>query len=129
MLLLVVWIGSRRFGPARDLCGDHARPGRVDRRVRLRAGQGRPIAPLGARYVGELVAEGGRAPGHAAGKSAVDQAAHVDRIAARRGLTVRATTLLERARGVASGAPSSDALALAKDAHALRERLLGNEPT
>lgn len=129
VLLLVVWIGSRRFGPARDLSATTHGPAESIAVSAFVLAEGRPVATLSARYVTELVAEVAERLGMPPGKSAVDQAAHVDRIAARRGLAVRATALLERARVMASGAPRSDALALAKDAHALRQRLLGNERT
>src|SRR5690606_3995091 len=86
--------------------------------------EGRPIGRLAERYVTELGADLAERPGLAPGATSSAQAAHVDRIAARRGETVRAAALLERARIAGGGATAADALALAREAHALRERLL-----
>lgn len=124
VLLLLVWIGSRRFGPARDLSAPAHGPAESISVAAFVLAEGRPIATLAERYVGEIVADLAERLGLPPGRDSSARAAYIDRIAAQRGESARASTLLERARALASSAsPKNDALALAREAHALRERL------
>jgi hypothetical protein len=82
--------------------------------------EGRPIEQLALRYVHEQLADLAERLGLAPGRSPADQAAHIDRVAARRGIEgPRAASLLARAGALGP----ADALALCQAAHDLRVRL------
>ncbi len=131
VLLLIVWIGSRRFGPPRDFVPLGKGPQESIAVSAFVLSEGRPITTLVERYVYSLVADLAERLGLEPGRSANEQAAHIDRIAKNRGETVFATALLANARTLAtasrSGNRPKNALALARAAHGLHARLLSRK--
>ncbi len=121
VLLLIVWIGSRRFGPPRELAPLAHGPSESIAVSAFVLAEGRPEATLAEAYVREVIAELAERLGLAPGQPPRAQAAHIDRIAARRGEEARATALLDRA---AVPGHASAPLALAREAHQLRQRML-----
>lgn len=125
VLLLVVWIGSRRFGRAQGLAKLGHGPAESIAVSAFVLSEGRPIETLAARYVHEQLADLAERLGLAAGRSPAEQAAHVDRVAARRGVEKpSAASLLARAGAL--GRSPAEALALCQAAHDLRVRLFAH---
>lgn len=125
LLGLVVWMGSRRFGPARDLTPTVHGPAESIAVSAFVLAEGRPLERLTESYVHALLAELAERLGVPPGKSPREHAAHIDVVAARRGETVRASALLERAEILGrTRAARADAMNLAREAHAFRTRLL-----
>ena len=122
VLLLVAWIGSRRFGRPAGLAKLGHGPAESIAVSAFVLSEGRPIETLAMRYVHEQLADLAERLGLAPGRSPADQAAHIDRVAARRGIPEpTAASLLARAGAL--GKSPRDALALCQAAHALRVRL------
>lgn len=121
LVLLVVWIGSRRFGRPQDLPPPRHGPAESIAVSAFVLAEGRPLGPLAARYVHAQLADLSARLGLAPGRPPSEQAAHIDRVAAQRGEEPRAAALLARAD---AGPTKSDALRLAQDAHQLRARIL-----
>jgi hypothetical protein len=125
VLLLVVWIGSRRFGRAQDLAKLGHGPAESIAVSAFVLSEGRPIETLAARYVHEQLADLAERLGLAPGRSPAEQAAHIDRVAARRGVEKpSAASLLARAGAL--GRSPAEALALCQAAHDLRGRLFAH---
>jgi hypothetical protein len=130
VLLVVVWLGSARFGSVRDLDPPRHGPAESIAVSAFVLAEGRPIGTLTESYVRELIADLAVRLGLAPGRPIDQQIAHVDAIATRRGEGQRAATLLRRAEAL--GAHTRDAripLAIAQDAHAMYTRLLQTRRT
>jgi hypothetical protein len=122
VVLLIVWIGSRRFGPPREAAPIGHGPAESIAVSAFVLAEGRPRATLAEAYVREVIAELAERLGLPPGQSIAAQAAHVDRIAARRGEETRAAALLARASALSRG-DTRTPLALARETQGFRRRM------
>lgn len=126
LALLVVLLGSARFGPIRARSALGRGPAESIAVSAHVLGEGRPIGALTDAYVRAQIADMAERLGLPPGKTPAEQARHVDAVAKRRGETPDAERLLAAATSAAAseGARATESMALARRAHALRERLL-----
>ncbi|HJK93467.1 MAG TPA: hypothetical protein RMH85_09565 [Polyangiaceae bacterium LLY-WYZ-15_(1-7)] len=129
LLLLLVMLGSKRFGPplgARDL--GHGPQEAISVAASVLA-DGQPIGRLAYNYVVEVVQDLHRQLGLPSAPTLAARAARIDAVAKQRQVPPAAEALLRRAHALGDDRKAqNDAWAVARAAHQFRARLLGSAP-